>query len=868
MKKHLILFILFLILPITIFSKDLKKVSLQLSWFDQFQFAGYYMAKEKGYYKEYGLDVEIKPFSFGLDIPKLVSDGKIDFAVGRETLILERTKNRKIVALYSLFQASPLVLLSTKESGINKIEDFRNKKIMTTIDDAHEVSLKAMITSQKIKVDKLTFLKHSHNINDLIDKKTDLISAYLSKSPYELQQKAIEYNVFDPKKYGFDMYSDFLFTSESLIDRDFETVENFRNASLKGWQYAYDNIEESTNLILDKYNVQFLNKEQLMFEGKELKKLSYFNTSDLGNIKREKVQRIYDLYNVMGLLPSSVDISKFIYDEIKKDKHKIKFSERHLEYMEKHKIISMCVIPNVKPYSYIEDGKLNGLVSDYLKLIKEDVPTSFSLVETKSLAQSVEYLKNKKCDILLSAEATNSRKKFANFTKPYLDVPLVLITDSHTTFIEDLKVLKNKKIGLVKSYSLNKTIRTLYPQLTFVDVENLDEGINKVLDGKLDGHIDLMYTSWYKIYSKNLFDLRISAKLDFMVPISIAIQKDDLILYEILNIAVNNIDMDRKEKLIKKWVTVEYKKEFDYMTLWKFIFVFIVILLAIVYKQIILRKMNKTLKQKIDEKTLELQIINNNLEERVNLEVSENLRKDALLTKQSKLAAMGEMIQNIAHQWRQPLSIISTGASGLKVQKEINGKIEDKLLDETLSTIVDTSVNLSRTIDDFMNFFKPSKERTLISIENSIDKTLNIFDYNRYEGKIKIIKKIENIKITGYESEFIQIIMNILNNSKEAFIESKEEEKLIFIDVEKKKKNLFIKIKDNAGGISEEILPRVFEPYFTTKHQYSGTGIGLYMCQKMLEKHMNGIMDIENISFVYKGKKYKGTLSTIKLELD
>ena len=140
-----IFILLFLTISTTLNAKELKKITLQLSWFDQFQFAGYYMAKEKGFYEEVGLDVEILPFKFGIDIPKEVSDGQLDFAVGRETLILERTKDRNIVALYALFQATPLILISTKESGINNIEDFSNKKVMTTIDDSSEVSIKAMI---------------------------------------------------------------------------------------------------------------------------------------------------------------------------------------------------------------------------------------------------------------------------------------------------------------------------------------------------------------------------------------------------------------------------------------------------------------------------------------------------------------------------------------------------------------------------------------------------------------------------------------------------------------------------------------------------------------------------------------------------
>ena len=193
------MFILILLLTQTLFAQELKKVTLQLSWLDQFQFAGYYMAKEKGFYEELGLDVEIKPFNFDINIPKDVNDGKLDFAVGRETLILEKIKNPNIVALYALFQSTPLILMSTKESGINSINDFSNKKIMTTFDDASEVSLKAMVSSNKIKPENLTFLKHTHNIDDLINKNTDVISAYISKSPYVLEKKGVEFNIFDPK---------------------------------------------------------------------------------------------------------------------------------------------------------------------------------------------------------------------------------------------------------------------------------------------------------------------------------------------------------------------------------------------------------------------------------------------------------------------------------------------------------------------------------------------------------------------------------------------------------------------------------------------------------------------------------------------
>ena len=403
-KKFKILFILFLLSSHMLYSKELKKVTLQLSWFNQFQFAGYYMAKEKGFFEELGLDVEIKPFEFGIDIPKNVNDGKIDFAVGRETLILERIKNPNIVALYALFQSTPLILISTKESEINTINDFSNKKVMTTIDDASEVSLKAMITSNKIKLENLTFLKHTHNIDDLINKNTDVISAYISKSPFTLQNKGIEYNIFDPKKYGFDMYSDLLYTNQNLIDDDLSTVLSFKKASLKGWEYAYSNIEESAEVILKKYNSEKLGRDELIYEGNELKKLSYFKTANLGEIKKDKLQRIYDLYNVMGLISNPINIDKFIFDIDNLSNYA--FSEEEIKYIEEKNSIKICVLPDSMPYSDIKDGKLTGAVSDYVALIEKKMKKPLTLVPTNTWAESLEFAQNRKCDILTSSAQT------------------------------------------------------------------------------------------------------------------------------------------------------------------------------------------------------------------------------------------------------------------------------------------------------------------------------------------------------------------------------------------------------------------------------------------------------------------------------
>ncbi len=853
---------LFFIFTTSLYSENLKKITIQLSWFDQFQFAGYYMAKEKGFYKELGLDVEIKPFEFGIDIPKEVSDGKIDFAVGRETLILERTKNRNIVALYALFQATPLILISTKESGINSINDFSNKKIMTTIDDASEVSLKAMISSNKVKVEDLNFLKHTHNINDLLNKNTDIISAYISKAPFQLNQKSVEYNIFDPKKFGFDMYSDMLYTSENLINSDLNTVLLFKKASLKGWQYAYSNIQESANLIYEKYNSEKLTKDELIYEGRELKKLSYFKTANLGEIKKDKIQRIYDLYNLMGLIDAPIDLEKFVFDL--NNLKNLTFSESELKYLEKKDTLSMCVIPNAMPYSDIKNDEFVGFVADYMHLIEEKIKKPIKLIPTQSWAESLKFAADRKCDILPSAVWTEERDDIFSFTKPYLNIPFVLLTKSDTSFINNISSLKNKKISVVESYSIINTLRNKYKDIEFIEVKDIDEGIKKTLNGEVFGHIDTISTSWYKIQSKYLTKISISSKLDENIDISIATVPDD-VLYGIFQKAVLSIDEYNKNEILNRWTFTEYQKEFDYSIIWKISIFLILIFMAILYRQKLLKRLNETLIEKVHQKTKKLREINNQLEEKIKKEVDENLKKDRLLSQQQKMISMGQMIENIAHQWRQPLSLITTSVSGLKIKKML-GDLDDEFFNKTLDSVMNTSQYLSSTIDDFRYFFKPQREKEDFYLENCCNRTIDLLEANFLEKNIKVICTIDDVKINGYETELIQVLINLLNNSKDA-LESKEDEKLIFIDILRKNNKAIIKIKDNAGGIDEDILDKVFEPYFTTKHQAQGTGIGLYMCQEIVTKHMNGHIDITNTQFKYNEKIHKGTLAVIVLDV-
>jgi len=265
------------------------------------------------------------------------------------------------------------------------------------------------------------------------------------------------------------------------------------------------------------------------------------------------------------------------------------------------------------------------------------------------------------------------------------------------------------------------------------------------------------------------------------------------------------------------------------------------------------------LMEKVEQKTQELQEINTNLEHRIKQEVEKNRERESQLFQQSKLASMGEMIKNIAHQWRQPLSAITSNASSLKLNNQL-GILDDDEIDKKMDGIITKANFLSTTIENFRNFFKTDNEKKEFNLIETINKVKNITDSNYKNENIKIIDHFSNdtILIKSLEGELSQVILNILNNAYDNFITKDIENKIVKISVTLENQLIKIKIVDNGGGIHEDIISKIFEPYFTTKHQSQGTGIGLYMCLDIIQKHLKGTLIASNEEIEHNGLKYKG----------
>ncbi len=404
----------------------------------------------------------------------------------------------------------------------------------------------------------------------------------------------------------------------------------------------------------------------------------------------------------------------------------------------------------------------------------------------------------------------------------------VYFTDPLGKIYKPLNVLKNI------SQNLNIPIYSIYsPYIN-----------NGIVGG------DLLYSSSLSKESIYIIDNLINKKLiSYNVSNTILDNK----LMKKYNLKIPNIN-NMKIINIKKEndILLKYKKEIIFTGI---IFVILVLLL------IFTLYLNYSRKKLINQLKSQNQAIIN--------EKKAKYKTEKILIQQSKMAALGDMLQNIAHQWRQPLSIISTSASGIKLNRQYD--IQDKEQEiYSLDKILESTKYLSNTIDVFRNFFKPSNVKEFFKIAKSVDEAifLSNIESNSYYN-IQIEKNYQDIEVNSYKNEFIQVILNIINNSKDALLQNiqDKEKRLILVSVTQQQNNILISIKDNAKGVPEAIIDKIFQPYFTTKHQSKGTGIGLFMSNEIVTKHMKGKLEVKNSKYSFNKNDYYGAEFIIYLPI-
>ena len=804
----------FIFLSLTLVANDkLQHVSLQLKWIDQFQFAGYYTAIEKGFYKDEGLEVELIPYNPKDSIIKKVLNSEIDFGLDSASIMVDIAKGKEVLLLASIFQTSPLALLALKDSGIQTFEDFKGKNILLTNDQQFYLTLQAMLKIHNVSLDDVTIVQDkTYDINNLINKKADLMVAYTTNEPYVLREKGFDSQLFYPKDYGFDFYEEILFTSKKLFAQNPELVDKFYRASIKGWLYAYNNIPEIAKIVHKKYNTMNKSYEALVFEAQEMKKLSLQKDVPFGSITPMKLNQIAQNYKLMGFINNNPPLDDYIYNLY----HNI-LSEDEKEYLKQKGKINYCVNSANFPFESVVDTQHVGMTSEIVKKLSVILDMPFEMQNKNEPSVGT-------CD-LFTLSANHKENNSLLLTDSYIWADVILVGKSEENYILDLKSLTNKKISISKSLYQTTTLKKEFPNIKFIEVQNTKEGFKKVINGEVFAHADLLSASTPLLQSNYFKVLSIIHKFNQKVAFSMAVNKPDEILLSIINKALKALGDEAIKEIASKYLSTKVNERVDNKFLVYSLIVFLLVSVIFVVLIFYFRY-------------------------RVKKESEMIMHYQTSMAEYKKMASLGAMTGLIAHQWRQPLNELSMSQNIILGNLQ-NNQINEEHIMSKLNHQQEVIDFLHQTVNNFQTFFDENEKVSNIDINDALEKAYFLFQETLKHDNINL--RIENKasnKVLISLNSMIQILLSLMQNSHYFLVSRMVIEPWIEIKLKNTPTGVSITFEDNAGGIRITPLEDIF--LSSNSHQDSNnqsSGMGLYMVKLIIEGKFGGKINIVNSEY-------------------
>ena len=573
--------------------QPLDKVSLQLNWKYQFEFAGFIMAKEKGFYEDEGLDVELLEYQENTQIVNAVLGQQAKYGLLNSSIAIAEKKILPTVLMATYLQQSPLVIVASK--NIKHPADLIGKKLMGAEEELRFGLLALMLDYFSVNKRNTQFIPHSFSIKDFAEHKVDAMTAYNTNEVFELDRQGIEYNTLDPQDYGFSITALNLFTSFPEATNHPERARKFIAASNKGWRYAIDHPDEAVQVIIKQYSSK-KSVEALKFEAAVVKKLMLLDFFEIGEANKDLSLRLVKQLKKAGLLMESEQLGAFLFKDVVDDfSLNNDFTEEQLLYLNAKKEITMCVDPQWMPFEGIEGAKHIGIAADVIKGFEKLLPIPIVLNVTDSWASSIAKGKTRECDIFSLVAETPERLEFMDFTKPYLTLPVVLATKVTKPFIANLTQIKSRPVGVVKGYAIAEKLRNSMPGINIVDVESINDGLERVRRGELYGYIDNLMTISNSIQKEFTGQLKVSARLKENLSLGLSTRNDEPLLNDIFSILVKTVDEEKLQPIYNKWVVVEQNETIDYGVIWKLGLAFLLISFLYLYHYLHNRRLKKEL---------------------------------------------------------------------------------------------------------------------------------------------------------------------------------------------------------------------------------------------------------------------------------
>ena len=565
---------------------QLDKIVLQLKWFHQFQFAGYYAAKLKGYYQDEGLDVEIRERNPEQPVIDQVVRGEADYGIGDSSTVVNYVNGEPVVAVAAILQHDPLVLISKKSSGIISPYEMSGKRIMFDHSGGNEAPIIALLAQAELTTEDYTYIPSTFRNVDLVQGIVDVMPAYLSDQLFYFREKGIDINIISPLSYGLDFYGDILFTSKYEVKNNPQRVDKFRRASLKGWQYALDNPDEVIDFIINQFNPQ-KSRAHLVFEAESIRSLILPDTIPLGSIEINRLRRVVGIYQSLKLAEPVSDerLSGFIYQQA------LDFTPEEKEWLDKHPVIRVGIDTSFAPFEWLDnDGNYRGMTADYLNIIESKLGIEFEVVKKINGDDLIDSQNLQKLDIIANAHMTQKNHRNFDFTEPYFKSPVVIISDTSKGYFGSINNLSGKNVAIEKGSMLEEKISRDYPDINLIPVLNEVEALRSVNEGVADACIGDGVASNYYIQQQGLLNLRFSGVTEYNTNHRIAVAHKYHELLSILQKVLNGINQSEKDTILHRWMGLTINQGFKVVTVVKYVLFALVLFILFAFYLIKLRQ--------------------------------------------------------------------------------------------------------------------------------------------------------------------------------------------------------------------------------------------------------------------------------------
>lgn len=535
-----------------------EKVSLQLKWFHQFQFAGYYAAKAQGYYAEEGLEVEIRPLDRTRTVVDQVSSGVADYGVGDSAIVADYARGAPIVSLAAIFQHSPLVLISRKDSGIVSPPGMAGKRLMFDAKGSDDGPIRAMLAEAGITSDRFVQVPQTYDCEDLISGRVDAMSAYLTNEPFYFRERGVPINIINPQSYGLDFYGDLLFTSEQELNTHPGRAERFVRASLKGWQYALDHPEEIIQLIKRQYKSE-ASLELLRFAAKQTHSMIAPEAVPLGLIDVGRLRRLTSIYAEYKLAPALSDkqLNRFVYAS----RPDLRLTDDETAWLKVHPVIRVGIDREFAPYEWLDEkGKFVGINAEILRLLEGKLGVRFEVVKGKSWQETLDMAKAGELDMLSDAVNTPERLAYLNFTSSFTKSPIVILNDQRKGYIANLLQLHGKRVAIKQGYFMQEVLARDHPQITLLATTDELAAFALIKEGKADAYVGDAPSLNFLLQQAGEMDLRLAGTTEYASDHRMAVIHAQPELLSILEKTLAAIPQVELDSIYNRWMSVRIEQ--------------------------------------------------------------------------------------------------------------------------------------------------------------------------------------------------------------------------------------------------------------------------------------------------------------------